>query len=672
MACERRKPSSRLAPVISIAQNRTTFRTVVLFNFVILLSSLVARAETPQKYRDWLDEEAVYLITDQERRVFERLETDDEFEAFIRAFWIARDPTTGTTRNEFKEDFEERRREANRLFRGYGPAGWRTERGRTYILLGPPHERRTFDHASEVWPIELWFYQVEDPKLPSFFYVLFYRRSGVGTYRMWDPIGEGPGVLMTDIVGSGSYLDAARAYRVIQTIDTDLFQAVTAPVPGQSSASSQMEFQQIMAVLEDYPNQTLDTATARRYEPGRGIVEADYAFRKLAMTTLSALLPSANGVFLHLAIQIEPENLFYERYEEMYYTVFDVEAELLSGDVPVYRIENHHEIEVPGARWSDVETRPVSLQGRFPVISGEYTLRLRVRNRIGRVFDTVEQTVRVPERLDVSRVLPAIDFESVEQLRGQMAFHFQEAFAVPHPPARFAAQDSLRAFAVIAPGGLDGAFALRARVTRGDEIVHAIERELPPASTTEARLMAFEIGLTGVAPGDYLLEVELGDSVSRELPFVVVPQGSRPPLVNGPTEPASSDGRWNVERARQHLALEQNGLALEELSRALEASPELETVRVQHALIALGVGEAERALESLQTGLRRSPLSYELLAMAGYACEQLGELERAVGYYEAARQSSKTDEQLLAALAGVYERLGQSAKAEALRKEMNP
>src|SRR4030065_1386424 len=100
----------------------------------------------PESYRLWLDEEVVYIITSKERDVFRKLETDKERDIFIEAFWKHRDPTPGTPRNELKEEHFRRLSYAKEYYgRGTPRPGWMTDRGRIYIILGPPQNIATFD-----------------------------------------------------------------------------------------------------------------------------------------------------------------------------------------------------------------------------------------------------------------------------------------------------------------------------------------------------------------------------------------------------------------------------------------------------------------------------------------------------------------------------------------------
>ncbi len=87
----------------------------------------------------WLDEDVKYIITDEEREAFLKLSNSEERDAFIEQFWLRRDPTPDTPENEYKEEHYRRIAYANEHFAS-GIPGWRTDRGRIYIVWGPPDE----------------------------------------------------------------------------------------------------------------------------------------------------------------------------------------------------------------------------------------------------------------------------------------------------------------------------------------------------------------------------------------------------------------------------------------------------------------------------------------------------------------------------------------------------
>ncbi|HUC29998.1 MAG TPA: GWxTD domain-containing protein [Candidatus Acidoferrum sp.] len=97
------------------------------------------KVELSKPYKKWLEEDVVYIITDEERAAFRQLSNDEERDNFIEAFWQRRDPTPDTEENEYKEEHYQRIAYANEHFAA-GVPGWKTDRGRIYIVYGKPDE----------------------------------------------------------------------------------------------------------------------------------------------------------------------------------------------------------------------------------------------------------------------------------------------------------------------------------------------------------------------------------------------------------------------------------------------------------------------------------------------------------------------------------------------------
>ena len=90
------------------------------------------------EFKNWLDGPIRYILTSPEVKAFKKLETDPARAAFIESFWARRDPNPDTLVNEFRQMFWERVRHANELFVDSAKPGWRSDRGKIYILYGPP------------------------------------------------------------------------------------------------------------------------------------------------------------------------------------------------------------------------------------------------------------------------------------------------------------------------------------------------------------------------------------------------------------------------------------------------------------------------------------------------------------------------------------------------------
>src|SRR2546425_8225625 len=97
------------------------------------------KQELGKTYKKRLDEDARRIISDEERAAFKQLSNDEERDQFIEGFWQRRDPTPDTVENEFKEEHYARIAYANEHFAA-GIPGWKTDRGRIYIMYGKADE----------------------------------------------------------------------------------------------------------------------------------------------------------------------------------------------------------------------------------------------------------------------------------------------------------------------------------------------------------------------------------------------------------------------------------------------------------------------------------------------------------------------------------------------------
>ncbi len=159
---------------------------LALFIFLFAVSFLIFFSSSCRLYRleRNLDPENAeflskvrYIITRKERKIFLEL-PDSEKEAFREEFWEIRDPDPETEENEFKMEYFDRIETADEMFVSEGRPGWLTDRGRIYILFGPPFERITYPMGSnpESRCSEIWYY--------GSFPVVFVDSTCTGQYKL--------------------------------------------------------------------------------------------------------------------------------------------------------------------------------------------------------------------------------------------------------------------------------------------------------------------------------------------------------------------------------------------------------------------------------------------------------------------------------------------------------
>ncbi len=170
------------------------------------------KPELKRAYKDWLEKDVAYIITDNERKAFKKLQTDEEREQFIEQFWRRRDPVPDTDENEFREEYYERIAYANEHFAS-GIPGWKTDRGRIYIMYGKAdsveahptgggYDRPSYHGGGHTttYPFEVWFYRYL-PGVGSGIEIEFVDPSGSGEYRIARSPEEKDALLM--IPGAG-------------------------------------------------------------------------------------------------------------------------------------------------------------------------------------------------------------------------------------------------------------------------------------------------------------------------------------------------------------------------------------------------------------------------------------------------------------------------------------
>lgn len=186
-------------------------RLAILLSLCLVFSSLSAFAQEDNRkkqdkqrktkesvdavYKRWMDEDVRWIITDEERNTFKALKTDEEREQFIEQFWLRRDPDPDTDSNEYREEYYQRIAYANEHFTS-GIPGWKTDRGRIYIMFGAPHEKEShpsggsYDRptwegggSTSTYPFEIWWYRYIEG-VGSDVEIEFVDPSGSGEYRI--------------------------------------------------------------------------------------------------------------------------------------------------------------------------------------------------------------------------------------------------------------------------------------------------------------------------------------------------------------------------------------------------------------------------------------------------------------------------------------------------------
>jgi len=381
---------------------------LVIFGFMAGLVSAQGKSKPvlPEKYKKWLNEEVVYIITSRERDVFRQLETDRERDIFIEAFWKHRDPTPGTPQNEFKEEHYKRLAYANEYFgRGTSRPGWMTDQGRIYIILGPPQNIEDHDNIQNVYPTRVWFY-LGDPAygLPTGFHIIFFRKHGMGEYVLYSPVDDGPESLLPDyetgmtadaMGGSGSqsaYQQLAKlapnlAYQSLSLVDGE-----RVPLGTVSLASTKL-----IGDVVSYPQKKVEDTYAEALLKYKDVIDVDYSANYIASDAFLSVIKDPSGLFL-VEYSVEPKRISVDSYGGKYGANFELDGRVsdAKGNT-VYQYVKEFPLSFSGAELEDLRSKSLAIQDLFPLVPGSYKFDLLLKNTVSKEFTSFAGSIDIPE-----------------------------------------------------------------------------------------------------------------------------------------------------------------------------------------------------------------------------------------------------------------------------------
>jgi GWxTD domain-containing protein len=666
---------------------------------LILASALLALPQDrvdrlPEHHKKWLLEEVPYLISEVEHEVFLGLESEQEREAFVEAFWRKRDENPATLENEYREEHYRRLAYVNEFFgRDTFREGFETDRGRYYILLGPPRNRQNFDGSDAVYPSELWFYDNPDLKrygLPPFFSLLFFQRHGAGELEIYSPVLDGPQTLLTgpDTKSADFRQDVERAYDKLYEVDPELAQASLSfrTDEGDTAQFSGVSFgtMELMDQITKVPFHGLDTSYAERLDFERGAVESDYLFRYVASAGAVDVLEGDGGVaFVHWVIEIPPENIAFvlDRERGVYGSAFIVSVEAVLRDDPnvvVIQSRNESFVELKESEQASLH-RPFAYSGMMPLVPGAYNFRVILRNRAcpsrverecAKSYTLLDKEVDVPAETGKALRGLLVGYGSERKPGAPLyrAYRFGTVEILPNPSAVFAIGETMTVAVVH-----DAPQTSRIRLV--------IESQEPGGGTMidqsvvlEDRLaspLVQELSLEKFQGGRFLLRSDLvGENGSvleqASAAFTVSPRTSIPRPLSRAAAPQvrpEIPGLVSSMLGEQYLARNEGARARERFEQALQENPKLGLAREHLARLALQEGDYERVVGLLEPVYAEVKDRYEILAPLGEAYFRRGDFARAAELLEKALPLRRPQPSLLNALASSQYRLQNPARA---------
>ncbi|HRD01804.1 MAG TPA: GWxTD domain-containing protein [Candidatus Saccharicenans sp.] len=641
----------------------------------------------PEKYKKWLEQEVIYIITPTEREIFLKLKSDRERDLFIEAFWKHRDPIPETEENEFKVEHYKRIEYANKYFgREAAKPGWMTDRGRIYIILGPPNDIQHIDGKSEIYNCEIWFYQgKQDMGLPPGFNLLFFQEKGTGERRLYSPTSDGPQALLTSFWGDPA--DYSTAYSTLREVDPTLANISLSLIPGEEnlglgrpSLSSDLLLRQI----EQTPQKMVEDRYARKFFEYKDIIDVDYSVNYIDSDSLVKVLKDPSGLyFIHY--DIEPSRLSVNQYDNQYATNFKVNGLLSTTDGRlVYQFEKTFPVKLTSAQFKERQHMPLAIYDVFPCVPGEYKLSILIKNEASKEFTSLEQVIKIPGKVQIEMSAPILAYRvsPSESAEGKIKAFLVGGQQLYLQASRvFTARDQL-AVAVQIFGltpELKEQASLRYQFFKESELFKEETYPVSELGTLPDLIKIFS--LSDFSPAHYFLDVTLlidgQEKITSKDEFDLTYLETLPrPWVLSRILPPATDPYYGWIIGNQLYNLGRLSEARTVLEAAMAKAPGNEDLAMELARVYVGLKDYQLAAGILDSFISSDQgVRYETYFVAAQALFNIGQYEKALTILDKAVAHHGSDVQLLDLIGDCYLKLGKKQEALAVWQkslEINP
>lgn len=471
----------------------------------------------------WADQYVRYLITPEEKRIYESLESPERRLAFIERFWELRDPTPGTPENEYRDDHLERFATATRLFAA-GKPGWATDRGRIYILLGPPNQiqrnptgRGPMERASETWT----YNGIDNPQLPASVDLDFVDFHGTGEFELVSDLDTTAPIWSEQFGYVHSNLDAYALRRHAdrlydERLGIDRFRDPTA------IGRDYLDFFRTVREIDRVPEIHLERLASLRES-----VEADVSFGAGGVEEEVAFFGGeGNASVVDVTLALAYDELRSTGVSGQRHYSVDLYAALRDGGTTVAEQERRLNFRLAPEEWERLRDKRILQSLELTAPPGDYELLLLTRDNTTGAIRQDAFPVEVPDLRPSTLKLSSLTLAShVERARGgdgassaQAAFQRGDLVVVPNVGGAYGPGQNLLLYVQAYGLALDedgsNRVSIRGRIWRDGKPFRAIPAQHPYPAPQDRMAFTLGVALSGFEPGSYTATVTVVDEVA--------------------------------------------------------------------------------------------------------------------------------------------------------------
>ncbi len=485
-------------------------------------------------WKKWLNEDVVYIITDEEKQAFKRLKTDEERQQFVEQFWLRRDPTPDTEENEYKEEHYRRIAYANDHYAS-GIPGWKTDRGRIYIKYGPAdeidshpsggsYERPIEEGGGETstYPFEDWRYRYIEG-VGTNIVIEFVDTTMSGEYHISLDPEEKDALLM--VPGAGLTLSeqmgmSDKTQRFQRTDGTHL------GVGNQPLPESMNEFTR----LEQYAN--LQKAPVIKFKDLDAVVNSNIRYNTLPMQVRADFIRVTDATVLtDLTVLFKNNDLNYATKDKVAKATVNLYGRITSlTRRPVNWFEETISAEVPSEMLQQAMNGSQVYSKTIPLAPGTYRLNIVAKDVVGNTMNNFEMALNVPhydeDQLGSSSIILADKLERVPTNSiGAGQFVIRSSKVRPRVNDTFKQEETMGIYTEFYNFGMDEKTKKPAGTIEYDVVNNADNKtvlsqteDLTTIPNASAFLVTVEkkLPLKSLAPGKYTLKLKVTDKLKNQ------------------------------------------------------------------------------------------------------------------------------------------------------------
>src|SRR3984885_10717279 len=490
--------------------------------------------ELDSQYKKWLNEDVIYIITPEEKNAFLHLSTNEEREQFIEQFWQRRNPDPDSPENTYKEEHYRRIAYANEHYAS-GIPGWRTDRGRIYIMWGPPDEidshptggtyERPADQGggeTSTYPFEDWRYRYLEG-MGNNVELEFVDPTSTGEYHLTMDASEkdallyvpGAGLTMAEEMGLSS-----KTQRFQNTDGTHNAQPLGGMTPESEEEFTRL--QQYADIFKPPPVKFKDLETVVTSRLVRDQVKFDYRFDFLRITSDTVLVP--------ITIQISRKQMSFQEKQGVDSATVNLFARIstLSGRV-IQTFEDALRADYPDSLLQQSLSGASIYQKAVPLRPGLYRLDIVLKDVNNGNVGVINTRLAVPrfedDQLSSSSLILADQIQRVSMKDiGFGQFVLGDVKVRPKLDASFAAAEGMGVFLQVYNLKVDDQthksdatvqYRVMKEKTTEPVLKFDIPRDKLPEHGEELTLENI-ITLGSLPPGAYKLEVAVTDNLTKQ------------------------------------------------------------------------------------------------------------------------------------------------------------